>query len=205
MPRNHSPRRKSNLAGNDSMKTRTCLPSLAVAAFVALSPIVLAQDTASQQLDNGARKMMKSADTIFAVKAAQGGIAEVKLGKLAAEKGSNPDIKAFGQQMVEDHTKANDDLKATAQKEGMTLPSDMNAKQQAMYDKLSKLSGAAFDRAYARDMVKDHEEDVKEFQKEAASGTNETIKAFAARTLPVIQGHLDKIKSIEGNLGAGSQ
>lgn len=187
------------------MKTRTYLAGSAIAAFVALSSMVLAQGTGSQQMDNGARKLTKSADTNFAVKAAQGGITEVKLGKLATEKGSNPDIKAFGQQMAEDHTKANDDLKTTAQKEGMTLPDDMNAKQQAMYDKLSKLSGAAFDRAYARDMVKDHTEDVKEFQKEAASGTNDAIKAFAARTLPVIQAHLDKIKSIEGNLGASSQ
>jgi putative membrane protein len=188
------------------MKTNASLAGLGIALLAAFSlPLLQAQDTGNQQMDNGARKMMKSADTTFAIKAAQGGITEVKLGKLAEQNASNPEIKAFGQQMVHDHGKANDDLKATAQKEGMTLPTDMNAKQQAMYDKLSKLSGPAFDRAYTQDMVKDHEEDVKEFQKEANSGSDDAIKAFAARTLPVIQGHLEKIKNIQSNLGGSSQ
>lgn len=162
---------------------------------------IRAQNTADQHIDNGARKMMKSADATFAMKAAQGGMAEVKLGKLAAEKASSPDVKAFGQQMVDDHSKANDDLKSVAEKQGMTLPADVNAKQQAMYDKLSKLSGADFDKAYVSDMVKDHTQDVKEFQKEANSGKDEQIKAFATRTLPVLQSHLDKIKSIQSGMG----
>lgn len=177
----------------------------ALAGFAVLSSTPLrAQDTNSQQMDNGAKKMMKSPDTMFAMKAAQGGMAEVKLGQLAADKASNPDVKAFGQQMVDDHGKANDDLKSTAQKKNMTLPSDVNAKQQAMYDRLSKLSGTAFDHAYVNDMVKDHQEDVKEFQKEVNSGKDDDIKGFASRTLPVIQGHLDKIKSIQAKLGTGS-
>ena len=96
-------------------------------------------------MDNGARKMMKSPDAAFAIRAAQGGLAEVKLGRLAAEKGGSADVKAFGQQMVDDHGKANEQLKAAAESEGMTLPTDVNGKQQAMYDSLSKLSGAPFD------------------------------------------------------------
>jgi len=120
-----------------------------------------------QHMDHGARKIMKSPDAAFAIKAAQGGLAEVKLGQLAAEKASSPDVKAFGQQMIDDHTKANDQLKAVAESEGMTLPTDVNGKQQAMYDRLSKLSGAQFDSAYVKDMVMDHQEDVKEFAKEA--------------------------------------
>ncbi len=163
-----------------------------------------AQDTSSQKMDQGSNKMMKSADTTFAMKAAQGGMAEVKMGKLAADKATNADVKAFGQQMVDDHTKANDDLKSVAEKKGMTLPSDIDAHDQAIYNKLEKLSGAAFDRAYVRDMVKDHQEDVKEFQKEASNGKDDDIKGFASRTLPVLQGHLDKIKSIEANMHSGS-
>lgn len=187
------------------IRLNTVIAGAAIAGLILLLPtFARAQDTANQHLDNGAKKMVKSADASFAMKAAQGGVAEVKLGQLAAEKGGSPDIKAFGQQMVDDHTKANDDLKTTAEKEGMTLPSDMNVKQQAMYDKLSKLSGPAFDRAFAKDMVADHEQDVKEFQKEANSGKDEQIKQFASRTLPVIQGHLDKIKSIQSNLGSGN-
>lgn len=176
------------------------------AAFVVLSSaIISAQNTSNQHMDAGTQKIMKSADSTFAMKAAQGGMAEVKLGQLAAEKATNPDVKAFGQQMVDDHTKANDNLKAVAQSENMTLPSDVNAKQQAMYDKLSKLSGPAFDKAYVNDMVKDHEEDVKEFQKESNSGKDPKIKDFASTTLPVLQGHLSKIKGIQGGMSGGSK
>lgn len=157
-----------------------------------------------QHMDHGARKMMKSPDTAFAITAAQGGLAEVKLGRLAAEKGSSADVKAFGQQMVDDHGKANERLKSVAESEGMTLPSDVNGKQQAMYDRLSKLSGAQFDSAYIKGMMMDHQEDVKEFKKESESGTDEKIKSFASETLPVIQGHLDKLKAIQPKLSRSS-
>ncbi len=159
---------------------------------------------AGQTMDSGAKKMMSSADTNFAMKAAQGGLTEVKTGQLAADKASNPDVKAFGQQMVDDHTKANDQLKSVAQEEGMTLPTDVNAKQQAMYDKLSALSGADFDKAYVKAMMTDHQEDVKEFSKEANSGKDPKIKSFAAQTLPIIQGHLAKLKGIQSKMSSGS-
>lgn len=188
--------------------TRKMNPWLGMAVLTAVataSPVLLlAQNTSSQTMDNGTKKMMKSADTTFAMKAAQGGAAEVQLGKLAADKASSPDVKAFGQQMVDDHTKANDDLMSTAQKENMTLPTSLNAKDQAEYTKLQNLSGAAFDRAYVKDMVKDHEEDIKEFQKEANNGKDPEMKSFASRTLPVLQMHLTKIKSIQSNMSSGS-
>ncbi len=85
----------------------------------------------------------------------------------------------------------------------MTLPTDMDAKDQAEYIKLQRLSGAAFDREYVKDMVRDHEEDVKEFQKEANNGQNEQIKSFASRTLPVLQEHLSRIKSIQSGMQSG--
>lgn len=178
------------------------------AAFLVLSSVAFAgQNTSNQHMDTGSNKMMKSADSTFAMKAAQGGMAEVKLGQLAADKASNPDVKAFGQQMVDDHSKANNDLKSAAESENMTLPTDVNAKQKAMYDRLSKLSGPTFDKMYVNAMVKDHEEDVKDFQKEASMGKDPKIKDFASTTLPVLQGHLSKIKSIQssmaGNAGKG--
>jgi len=114
-------------------------------------------------------------------------------------------VKAFGQQMVDDHTKAGDQLKAVAQQENMTLPETLNSKDQAIYDRLSKLSGAAFDKAYIADMVKDHEMDVKEFQKEATHGKDSNIKNFASQTLPVLEGHLDKAKSIHSKMGGSSK
>src|ERR1700733_5389427 len=110
------------------------------------------------------------ADTHFAKEAAQGGMAEVKLGQLAQEKGSNDAVKSFGKRMVDDHSKAGDKLKDAAATENISLPDGIAATDQATYDRLLKLNGAAFDRAYAKDMVKDHETDVAAFQKEANGG-----------------------------------
>jgi len=91
---------------------------------------------------------------------------------------------------VDDHSKANEKLKSVAAKDSMNLPSDMDAKEKANYDRLAKLQGAAFDRAYMKDMVKDHKTDVAEFQKEANNGKNAQLKAFASDTLPTLQEHL---------------
>jgi putative membrane protein len=141
-------------------------------------------------------------DAQFAKNAAQGGMAEVKMGQLAQEKGTADSVKKFGQRMVEDHTKACDELKSAAAKENISLPMDLAAKEQATYDSLSKLSGAAFDRAYARYMVKDHEEDVTEFSKEATSGKNESIKDFATQTLPTLKDHLKEAREMRQNVAA---
>jgi putative membrane protein len=159
-----------------------------------------AQDS-SQHMDTGAQKMMSSGDTTFAMKAAQGGMAEVKLGQLAVDKGGSPDVKNFGQRMVDDHTKLNDQMKQVASAQNMTLPTDLDAKDQATYDRLSKLSGAAFDKAYVRDMVKDHETDIKEFQKEANSGKDPQLKQLASTALPILQSHLQMAKECEGKVG----
>ena len=143
-------------------------------------------------------------DAQFAKKAAQGGIAEVKLGQLAQEKGTSDSVKKFGQRMVEDHTKGGDKLKRAAAQENITLPDAISAKDIATYDSLSKLSGAAFDRAYARDMVKDHEEDIADFNKEANGGKNAAIKDFATQTLPTLQDHLKEAKEMRQNVSASN-
>ena len=137
------------------------------------------------------------------MKAAQGGMAEVQLGQLAAQKASNPDVKAFGQRMVDDHTKANDQLKAVAQQENMTLPSTPDPKDQALYSKLQNMSGPEFDKVYMKAMVKDHQTDVKEFQKEADKGKDPQIKNFASQTLPTLQQHLSMAQSTEAKLSGG--
>ena len=123
-------------------------------------------------------------------KAAAGGMAEVKMGQLAVEKGTSPTVKQFGQKMVDDHGKANDELKTIASKKNLQLPADVNAEQKATYDKLAKLDGAAFDKAYIDAMVKDHDEDVREFKKAAAkTGMDPDLKAWAEKTLTVIEEH----------------
>jgi putative membrane protein len=145
------------------------------------------------------RSMNQTSDHKFVMDAAVGGMAEVQLGKLASEKATNPDVKQFAQKMVEDHGKANDELKAAASKESIDLPTSLDSKHQATMDRLSKMSGADFDKAYVKEMVKDHDMDVKEFQKEAQNGQNSSVRDFASKTLPTLQEHQKMIHDIDKN------
>lgn len=140
------------------------------------------------------------AGTEFMRDAAQGGMAEVKMGELAGSKAQNAEVKQFGQRMVTDHSKANDELKAVAAKKSVTLPTEVNAKQMEDMSKLQKLSGAEFDKEYVKMMVEDHEKDVADFQKQAETGTDADAKAFAAKTLPTLKEHLQMIKAIQGKM-----
>src|SRR5262249_16240530 len=121
-----------------------------------------------------------SADQPFVVEAAKGGMAEVELGKLAAEKGSSDQVKKFGQRMVEDHGKAKEELKSLAQSKNITLPAP-DAKQNGLHDRLSKLSGTEFDKAYMKEMLSDHRKDVNAFRKESQSGKDAEVKAWAGK------------------------
>jgi len=133
---------------------------------------------------------LSPADRSFAENAAAGGLAEVALGQLALHNGSSQQVKAFGQQMVTDHGQANQELQQIAQTENLTLPTAPASKDQALQKKLSGLKGAAFDAAYTQDMIKDHKQDIAEFQREAQSGQDPALKAFAQKTLPTLQKHL---------------
>ena len=145
--------------------------------------------------DNAPTERMRSAgDEKFAIKAAQGGIAEIKLGELAQEKAQNDAVRKFGQRMVDDHTKSNHELKEAALKEHISLLAEMDKKDQATYDGLAKLNGAEFDKAYVQDMVKDHQDDIAEFGTEARTGQRDAIKSFAADTLPTLKAHLKAAK-----------
>jgi putative membrane protein len=141
-------------------------------------------------------KNVTVSDRTFMRKAAEGGKAEVELGKLAQEKAASPEVKQFGERMVNDHTKAGDELKQVAEKEGVTLPEKLDAKDAATKARLEKLSGDAFDRAYMRDMVKDHIEDVTEFRNEAKNGKDPEVKSFASQTVPTLEDHLKEAKNI---------
>ena len=150
--------------------------------------------------NNSSANRLATSDSTFAAKAAQGGMAEVKLGQLAKDKGSSQGVKDFGQKMIDDHTKANDDLKSVASKEGVTLPTSLDARDQATYDRLSAMSGTAFDKAYMHDMVTDHRMDVNEFRRESEHGTDPGLKAFAASTLPTLEEHLKLAETTEANV-----
>ena len=132
----------------------------------------------------------------FMEKAAQGGLAEVELGQLAQQNGSSQEVKDFGQRMVDDHTKANDQLKQLASQKGVGLPSGLDAKDQATKDKLSKLQGAAFDKAYMNDMVMDHKKDVAEFKHESTAAHDSDLKSWAGETLPTLQSHLQMAEKL---------
>lgn len=136
-------------------------------------------------------------DDRFAKEAASGGMAEVKLGQLAQDKGTNEAVKNLGSRMVNDHSKAADELKAAATQSNINLPSKLNAKDEAAYNRLSRMSGTAFDREYAKAMVTDHTQDVAEFRKEAIDGQDASIRNFASETLPTLQEHLKQAREME--------
>jgi putative membrane protein len=141
-----------------------------------------------------------TADAKFAMAAAMGGMEEVEMGRLAAQKGASDEVRQFGQRMVDDHSKANADLMQVASGKGWTLPAALDAKHQAEMQKMSALSGEAFDRAYVKMMVKDHKKDVGEFQKESTRGADADVKSFATRTLPTLQEHLQMIQRIDDKM-----
>jgi putative membrane protein len=151
-----------------------------------------------------ARAQDKSEDTKFAKDAASGAAMEVKLGQLAEEKGSDPSVKEFGRRMVADHSKADNKLQAIGGQEGLKLPTDMSTIDRATYMRLEVLSGQRFDQAYASAMVKDHQGDIAAFEKEADSGSDESIKHFAAATLPTLREHLKMAKQMADTVGASA-
>jgi putative membrane protein len=139
-------------------------------------------------------------DTQFAKEAAIGGMTEVQLGKLATKNASSEKVKSLGQMIADDHTKANDQLKSIAAKDNVTLPTDLDAEHRAIVDKFSKLTGSAFDQAYVSDLVKDHQEDIAKFQREAKGGSNPDLKNFASANLPTLQEHLRAAREAQKNM-----
>ncbi len=139
-------------------------------------------------------------DLAFMNEAAPGGMAEVELGRMAASQAMSKDVKAFGQKMVEDHSKANQELMQVAQQKKVMLPPDVMPKHKETMAKLSRLKGAEFDREYVKAMVEDHEEDVTAFDATAKNGVDADVKAFAAKTLPTLRMHLEMIRGIQGKM-----
>lgn len=157
-----------------------------------MSPMDEATRTNGQD-PNGAGSMM---DKAFVRTALQGGMAEVQLGQLAAQKGNSDDVKQFGQKMVDDHTKLGDQLKPIAEQMGVKPPTSISSKDKATMAKLQSLNGDAFDKAYIKDMVKDHTKDEKDFKQEADRTTNDQLKQCVTQGEQVISEHLQMIKQI---------
>lgn len=129
-------------------------------------------------------------DKKFAKAALAGGMAEVQLGQLAEQKSNSEDVKQFGQRMVDDHTKLNDQMKPIAAQLGVEPPTQLMPKDQELMTRLQGLSGDEFDKAYIKAMLKDHKKDNKEFQMEASNGQNPQEKEAAMQGDQIIKQHL---------------
>ena len=143
----------------------------------------------------------QSGDRAFVTKLAGVGMAEVELGTLARDKASSREVKAFAQRMIDEHKKAGDELKAIADRKHLAWPTSLPADAVALKDKLSKLSGAAFDHAYIDAMVNGHREALTEVRTEAQSGSDAEVKAWAGKASSVVQAHLTHAEKQQSELG----
>lgn len=147
---------------------------------------------------------MSSQDRNFLMDAAMGGMLEVELGKLAVQKATSDAVKQFGQRMVDDHSKANQELMTLASGKGITLPTEMGEKHRGEMTKLQNMSGAQFDREYIKMMVNSHDKKASAFEKQSTRGADPDLKAFAAKTIPTIQEHLQMAKSLDTSQRGGN-
>lgn len=155
------------------------------AALIAVAGLLMATPAFAQS----------KTDQTFVKKAIEGNLAEVQMGKLAEQKGASDQVRNFGQMLQSDHATNNQKAMALAQSLNVTPPSGPNAEQKRSYDRLSKLSGAQFDREFAKAMVSDHKKDIREFQSEAKS-KNAQVADYAKSTVPDLQKHLQAAESL---------
>lgn len=174
------------------MRFESKIAAAATAFLLATTPILAQGANSPPQKSEAGR----SAAT-FVTKAGNGGLFEVESSKLALQKAQRADVKAFAQQMIDDHGKANQELMAEAQKAGVGVPDKLDTPHQARLAKLSAANGPAFDRAYLNAQATAHREAVALFGAYAKTGSNADLKQFASRTLPIIEGHMTKLKQID--------
>jgi len=142
-------------------------------------------------------KNVDETDKDFMKEAAIGNMAEIQLGQMAQQKASSAEVKSFGERMIKDHSSADDKLKSIAQSQHISLPTALDPKHKNEASALSRLSGMQFDKEYMKLMVQEHTKDVAKFQKESSEAHDDTVKQFAAGTLPVLQSHLNEAKQVE--------
>jgi putative membrane protein len=157
------------------------------------------QQSAQQGGQQQAQGKLSAEDRKFMMEAAQGGMLEVEASRLAMARASSDEVKQFAQQLMKDHTDANEKLMQIAQDKGIQLPKQLDAKHKQQLSKLSKLKGEEFDQAYMREMGhKDHKKDIQAFEKQARQGKDPELRTFAEETLPVLQKHLSMAQKVSG-------
>jgi putative membrane protein len=189
------------------MSYRSLTVGAAVAAlftFAASAPAndeatrAMGRDKASPAADASSHN---GADSTFVTKAAAGGMAEVENARLALERAQSSEIKQHAQQMIDDHSKANEELKGIASDKNLAVPAQLDAAHKKAHEKLQDLSGAAFDKEYANQEVKDHQDAVALFKQQSRSGSDAELKQFASTTLPKLEHHLQEARKLESKTG----
>ncbi len=174
------------------------IAAIAVALGGALAAgTVSAQSTAPATTAASAPRAAAHADSSFLKNAAEAGAAEINASKLALQKGSSAEVKAFAQKMVDDHTKADMELQSLAASKGVKLPTDASMVQKGKAKLLEQRDGTGFDHAYAENQVSAHKDTVKLFEKAAKDARDADVKAWAAKTLPTLQHHLQEAQALE--------
>ncbi len=174
-----------------TLKTRAASITLSVLAAAAAAASLAATPTSKPS----------NPDQAFMVTAAQDGLKEVSLGRLAASQADAAPVRDFGRMMVADHATANDQLLTIAMQENVSPPQGLSTEGQATYDKLSATHGPGFDRAYVQAMLDDHQQDIAEYQKEVDHGTDTAVKDWARNTLPILRRHLEAVQALNATLG----
>jgi putative membrane protein len=154
-------------------------------------------------LAGSSTQALAKADTAFLTEAIQINLAEISVGDLAQKNGGSDDVKSFGKMLVDDHTASNTKATSLAQANGVTPPTEPKAADKQKHDELAKLSGADFDRDFAKAMAKGHEEAISKF--EAASKGDDDIAKFAQETLPTLQKHLKTAQTLESSKRAQAE
>ncbi len=153
-------------------------------------------NTNSTTTATAAKMPFSKADSMFVMKAAMGGMMEVQSGTTAQQNAMSDRVKSFGTMLVNDHSKANSELMAIASGRGVTPPAELPADKKKHLDDMAKMKGKTFDSHFISMMLNDHKKDIAEFEKQANSGTDAELKAFAAKTLPTLKMHLDSVQAL---------
>jgi putative membrane protein len=181
------------------MKSRNAIILAIVFAFSLLSCGPKRDDSKERAEDQNEKKFdgKMENDAEFATEVADGGMLEVKLGQLAQTNSNSAQVKQFGQMMIDDHSKAGEELKNLARSKNISLPSSLSDKCQKKYDDLAGKKGEEFDKAYSKLMVKDHEDDVDKFKKEGEKGRDGDLKSWASGKVATLEHHLRAAKEMD--------
>jgi putative membrane protein len=190
-----------------SVATIMCLLSIGLLAqsrHIGLTALLQedSKKTEAKPQDHLKHSATAKTDNEFITKVAESGMAEVELGQLALKQAASEDVKKFAQRMVDDHSKANEELKSLAASKTVTLPTAAGQKHKAQIERLAKLSGAEFDREYMKHMVKSHESGVALFEKQVQKGSDTETKAWAEKTLPTLREHKTMAHDVAAKVGA---